>query len=82
VHVVCHGIVATEFHEVQGMDPSAMPRMSAEDVVTAALTGMALGEVVSAPGVEEYSLLEAVFGVDLAAFGGQSPHLASRYRTN
>jgi uncharacterized protein len=80
VHVVCPGIVATEFHEVQGMDLSSVPRMSAEDVVTAALAGIQLGEVVSAPGVEDYGLLEAVFGADLAAFGGQSPQLASRYR--
>ncbi len=80
VHVVCPGIVATEFHEVQGMDLSALPRMSASDVVTAALAGIARGEVVSAPGVEDYSLLEAVFGADLAAFHGQSANLASRYR--
>jgi short-subunit dehydrogenase len=80
-HVVCPGVVATEFHEVQGLDLSAVPRMSAEEVVTAALAGIALGEVVSAPGVEDYSLLNAVFDADLAAFGGQSPQLASRYRS-
>ncbi len=79
VHVVCPGIVATEFHEVQGMDLSAVPRMPAADVVTAALSGIALGEVVSAPGVEDYGLLDAVFHADLAAFHGQSPQLASRY---
>jgi hypothetical protein len=50
--------------------------------VTGALAGIALGEVVSAPGVEDYSLLEAVFGADLAAFHGQSPQLASRYRAS
>ena len=82
VHVVCPGVVATEFHEVQGMDLSAVPRMSAEDVVVAALAGIRLGEVVSAPGVEDYSLLEAVFGADLAAFAAQSPQLASRYRAS
>ena len=80
VHVVCPGIVATEFHEVQGMDLSAFPRMSAEDVVSAALAGIELGEVVSAPGVEDYSLLERVFAADLEAFHGQSAQLASRYR--
>jgi len=82
VHVVCPGIVATEFHEVQGMDLSAIPRMSAEDVVTATLSGIALGEIVSAPGIEDYSLLEAVFDADLAAFHGQSPQLTSRYLTS
>jgi short-subunit dehydrogenase len=80
VHVVCPGVVATEFHEVQGMDLSAVLRMSADDVVTAALAGITLGETVSAPGVEDYSLLESVFGADLAAFAGQSPALATRYR--
>ncbi|OMH34291.1 SDR family oxidoreductase [Tersicoccus sp. Bi-70] len=80
VHVVCPGIVATEFHEVQGMDLSSVPRMSADDVVTAALAGIELGETVIAPGVEDASLLGRVFDADLAAFHGQSPQLASRYR--
>jgi len=81
-HVVCPGIVATEFHEVQGMDLSAVPRMSAADVVTAALAGIDLGEIVTAPGLEDTTLLDAVFTADLAAFAGQSKNLASRYRTN
>lgn len=81
VHVVCPGIVATEFHEVQGMDLSALPRMTADDVVTAALAGIRLGEAVIAPGVEDYSLLTQVFDADLAAFGNQSPKLASRYQS-
>jgi len=80
VHVVCPGLVATEFHEVQGMDLSAVPRMSAPDVVNAALAGITLGEVVSAPGVQDYSLLERVFGADLDAFHGQSAQLATRYQ--
>jgi short-subunit dehydrogenase len=80
VHVVCPGIVATEFHTVQGMDLSGLPRMSAEDVVTAALAGVSLGETVIAPGVEDYDLLETVFKADLAAFGGQGPAIAARYR--
>ena len=82
VHVVCPGVVATEFHEVQGMDLSSIPRMSAEDVVTAALAGIELGEAVIAPGVADYGLLEAVFSADLAAFHGQSPQLASRYQAS
>lgn len=79
VHAVCPGIVATEFHEVQGMDLSAVPRMSADDVVTAALAGIAHGEVVIAPGVEDDGLLEGVFAADRAAFHGQAPSLATRY---
>jgi short-subunit dehydrogenase len=82
VQVLCPGIVATEFHERQGLDLSTVPRMSAGDVVSASLRGLELGEVVCAPGVENASLLAAVFEADLAAFGGQSPQLAVRYRTN
>jgi len=58
---------------------SAIPRMAAADVVTAALSGIEHGEVVIAPGVEERTLLDTVFSADLAAFHGQSPRLASRY---
>lgn len=81
VEVVCPGVVATEFHERQGLDLSTVPRMSAADVVRAALRGLDLGEVVCAPGVEDPTLLDAVFHADLAAFAGQSPDLAGRYRT-
>jgi uncharacterized protein len=73
-------VVATEFHERQGLDLSAVPRMSAADVVSASLRGLELGEVVCAPGVEDAGLLEAVSQADLAAFGAQSPELATRYR--
>jgi short-subunit dehydrogenase len=81
VQVVCPGVVATEFHTRQGLDLSGVPRMSAEDVVTASLRGLELGEVVCAPGVEDAGLLAAVSAADLAAFGAQSPELASRYRS-
>jgi uncharacterized protein len=80
VQVCCPGIVATEFHSRQGIDMSAVPRMSPDDVVRASLRGLELGEVVCSPGVEDRSLLDAVFAADLAAFGGQSPQLASRYQ--
>jgi uncharacterized protein len=35
---------------------------------------------VCAPGVEDASLLAAIFQAGLAAFGAQSPELATRYR--
>lgn len=79
MQVVCPGVVATEFHTVQGMDLSSVPRMSAEDVVTACRRGLELGEVVTAPGVEDASLLDRVFDADVAAFNGQAAKLASRY---
>lgn len=65
--------------EVQGLDLSAIPRMTAADVVTAALRGLELGEVVCAPGVEDGALLDAVVAADLAAFGAPSTELAARY---
>jgi short-subunit dehydrogenase len=79
VQALCPGVVATEFHSRQGMDLSAIPRMSAQDVVTASLRGLALNEVVCAPGVEQRERLDAVTAADLAAFGAQSPQLATRY---
>jgi uncharacterized protein len=82
VEVLCPGVVATEFHERQGLDMSVVPRMTANDVVTAGLRGLELGEVVCAPGLENASLLDAVFEADLAAFGAQSPELATRYRSS
>jgi uncharacterized protein len=82
VQVLCPGVVATEFHERQGLDLSAVPRMSADDVVTASLRGLALGEVVCAPGVADASALAAVFQADLAAFGAQSTVLARRYQAS
>jgi hypothetical protein len=82
IQVLCPGVVATEFHERQGLDLSAVPRMSAEDVVTASLRGLELGEVVCAPGVEDAGLLAAVSRADLAAFAAQSPELARRYRAS
>lgn len=80
VQVVCPGVVATEFHERQGLDMSVVPRMTADDVVTGSLRGLELGETVCAPGVERAGLLDAVFQADLAAFGAQSHELATRYR--
>ena len=80
VHVVWPGVVAIEPHTRQGIDFSAVPQMTAEDFVIGALRGLELGEVLSAPGVEDYDLLTTVFQSDLAAFAGQSPRLATRYR--
>jgi uncharacterized protein len=63
------------------MDLSALPRVTPEDVVIASLRGLDLGEVVCAPGVERSDLLEAIFQAELAAFHGQAPRLAARYRS-
>jgi hypothetical protein len=55
--------------------------MSADDVVTAGLWALKLGEVVCAPAVEKRKLLDAVFRAHLATVAAQAPLLAERYRT-
>jgi short-subunit dehydrogenase len=80
VQVVCLGVVATEFHERQGLDMSNVPRMAPDDVVIASVNGLAKGEIVCAPGVERSELLDIVFAAELAAFAGQSSMLATRYQ--
>jgi len=80
VQALLPGVVATEFHTRQGLDLGAVPRMSADDVVTASLRGLELGEVLCAPGVERADLLDAVSNAHVAAFAAQSPQLAARYR--
>lgn len=81
VQALLPGVVATEFHERQGMDLSAASRMNATDVVTASLRGIELGESVTAPGVEDPGLLQDVFTANLTAFQAQAPELATRYRS-
>lgn len=78
--MVCPGLVAANFHTVQGLDLSFVPRMSAEDLVTGTLAGIRLGESVIAPCLEDRAWLGDVFAVALAAFADRSPQLATRYR--
>jgi uncharacterized protein len=85
VTVCCPGLVSTEFHDVEGMDVSHMPQMSAEDVASAALKAVELGETICVPGLEDISMLEealqAQMKVMFAAAGpGATGELASRYR--
>jgi uncharacterized protein len=61
VQVLCPGLVKTEFHEVAGRDPTKLPfgALEPEQVVTASLKGLELGEVICAPGLEDTHLLAA-----------------------
>ena len=75
------GVIKTEFHEVQGMDMSKVPRMSADDVARAALTGLRLGEVVCAPGLEETDAIQRLDEAQRATLSvSRAPALATRYR--
>lgn len=80
--VCCPGVVATEFHTVQGMDLSHLPRMSAEDVVRAAMAGLAAGESLCVPGLENTGKLEELVAAEraLLAAAARQTQIASRYR--
>jgi short-subunit dehydrogenase len=80
-NVFLPGVVATEFHEVQGMDLSKVPRMSADDAARASLAGFRLGEVITVPGMEDASPLDKISEAQRAALGNaRSTAPASRYR--
>lgn len=81
VQALCPGIVATEFHVVQGA-PGPLPgAMDPADVVSASLRGLELGEIVCAPTFEDAAALAAVAEAGRALFSGRpGGGLASRYR--
>lgn len=83
VQVCLPGVVKTEFHEVQGIDTSKMPpRMVPEDVARAALAGLAKGEVVCVPGLEDTSALTQIEEAQRAALSAaRNVQIASRYRS-
>jgi short-subunit dehydrogenase len=82
IQVCLPGVVKTEFHEVQGMDLSDVPRMSADDVARGALAGLARGEVVCVPAMENPEALGAVSQAQQAVFASsRTTTLAARYRT-
>ena len=78
IQVVCPGVVATEWNG--GVGHSIPWAMSPEDVATASLAGLRLGETVCAPGLENDATLEALLTAenDLVT-GGNQPTLATRY---
>jgi uncharacterized protein len=81
VQVCLPGLVATEFHAVQGIDLSKVPRMTADDVVAASLAAFARGEVTCVPGLYDASLLERLEEAQRAVMkNGNTPTLARRYQ--
>jgi uncharacterized protein len=82
VQVCLPGVVKTEFHEVQGLDTSKMPaRMAPEDIARAALAGLAKGEVVCVPALEDPAALQRIDEAERAVLAfSRTPELASRYR--
>ena len=62
VQVVCPGLVRSEFHSRQGLDMSSVPRMEPDSVARASLSDLARGVVVSIPGADDSSALDAIAG--------------------
>jgi uncharacterized protein len=77
--VLCPGVVETEFHDVTGKLP--FRGMDADDVVTASLQALRMGEVVCAPSVEDPATVAAIGAAGEMVFaGGVISQLAERYR--
>jgi short-subunit dehydrogenase len=55
IQVVCPGLVRSEFHSRQGIDMSQVPRMEPDQIVTASLTDLERGVVVSIPAMPDES---------------------------
>ena len=82
VQVLCPGVVRTEFHTRQGMDMTGRTRMEPQDVVTASLGDLDRGTVVSVPGLEDESALEAIAAAQGVLAGSTGAvGLAARYTT-
>jgi short-subunit dehydrogenase len=83
VQACCPGLVGTEFHQLAGLDLSGIPFpvMRPEEVVSAALTGLRLGEVVCVPGLQDRSLIDNVNETQQALFlTAVTSGLASHYQ--
>jgi short-subunit dehydrogenase len=81
LQVVCPGVVRTEFHTRQGIDMSSRPRMEPEQVVQASLAGLAQGEVVCIPTLDDPDALRRRDDAEAALLleGTRAAALAQRY---
>ncbi len=85
VQVCLPGMVHTEFHTAQGFDTTKIGpnKMTPEDVVAGALSGLRRGEVVCVPTLADAALLNQLADAQRAVFkagAAQSFVLAERYR--
>jgi len=55
IQVVCPGVVRSEFHSRQGIDMGQVPRMEPDQIVTASLSDLERGVVVSIPAMPDES---------------------------
>ena len=82
IQVVCPGVVRSEFHSRQGIDMSQVPRMEPDQIVTASLSDLERGVVVSIPAMPDESA-KAMFDDAASTLLGvaRRTELPERYRT-
>jgi short-subunit dehydrogenase len=72
VQLVLPGATRTDFWELSGADLAALPQeivMTVDDLVDAALVGLAKGETITAPGLADPAGLDAFLGARQGFFG-------------
>jgi uncharacterized protein len=83
VQVCCPGLIDTEFHALAGRDLTATPFavLQPDEVVSAALTALRLGEIICIPGLDDPSMIDTISQAqqDLLLTAVSSP-LAKRYQ--
>jgi uncharacterized protein len=83
VQVVCPGVVRSEFHTRQGIDMSQVPRMEPEQIVTASLSDLARGVVVSIPAMPDDSAKARLDDAASALLAvARTSELPARYRAD
>ena len=81
VSVCCPGVIATEFHDVQGIDMTHLARMQPEEVVHASLAALQRGEVVCIPALDSPEALEQLSEIQRTLiFSANASVAAARYR--
>ena len=83
VQACCPGLIDTEFHTLAGRDLAAtpFPVMPPDDVVSAALAGLRVGEVICIPGLENPGMIDTIGQAQQALLvTAVSSPLASRYQ--
>jgi short-subunit dehydrogenase len=83
VQVVCPGVVVSEFHSRQGMDLSAVPRMTAASIVRASLADLERGVVVSVPALPDEAVLDRFNeGAAALTYVARTTELPERYSSS
>ncbi len=84
MQALCPGVVATEFHTHVGTDASRFPAaivMQPEDLVSASLAGLKLGEVICIPALEDTNVLAQLQEDQQKLFeSSRTAGVATRYR--